>query len=181
MVGVINPNSTYTLARQVESARSADFEVAPGGKIPSEGTASLNAPESTGSTLPGQAHGSTGRHLSAGAIAGIVVGGSCFLLVCAALFFSVGRKSMKGILRKQNTAGMHARPPYHQGNRLSETGSSSLPQGHFIFPSAPPYHPGYGYQPSGLACPPASIVGSPPISPDLPYVLYYHNLVTRAN
>jgi len=175
MVGVINPNSTHTLARQVESAKNADFEVAPGGKIPSEGTTSLNAPESTGSTLPGKAHGSTGRHLSVGAIVGIVVSGFCFLLVCAAMFFFMGKKLMKKIRRKKGTVGINANPSHYRGDRLSEMAGSSFPQEYFTFTSsAPAYqHPGHEYhQDSRLASSPPSITVSPPMSPDLLYVLH---------
>jgi hypothetical protein len=82
MVGVINPNSTHTLAKQVESAKNADFEVAPGGKTSSEGTGSPNAPEATDSALFRQAQGTTGRHLSAGVIATIVMSGICSLFIC---------------------------------------------------------------------------------------------------
>ncbi|KAH7117998.1 hypothetical protein B0J11DRAFT_592558 [Dendryphion nanum] len=110
MVGVINPNETQTLARQILAARNADFEVEPGGKIPSEGTASLKVPGATGSSAPsGQTHG--GHKLAAGAIAGIVVGAVMFLVICAALFFYVGRwKSLNEVLQRQSATVKKAEP-----------------------------------------------------------------------
>jgi hypothetical protein len=105
MVGVINPNDTWTLAKQVEAARTADFMVAPGDKIPSEASSTLSMPSSmaTATQAPESSHDDHPHKLSGGAIAGIVVGAVAFLVICAALFFYVGRtKSLKEVLKRQD-------------------------------------------------------------------------------
>jgi hypothetical protein len=107
MVGVINPNDTQTLEAQIDYAKNADFAVAPGEDIPSEGRSTLSNPSPT--STPTSSPSSTPAHpdshkLSAGAIAGIVVGAVVFLAICAALFFYVGRtKSLKDVLKQKDT------------------------------------------------------------------------------
>lgn len=100
MVGAINPNSTQTLASQIQAAKNADFQLAVGDPVPNEATSTiLNGP--TGSSTPSSSGG--GTHLSGGAIAGIVVGAVAFLVICAALFFYVGRsKSLKEVIKRQD-------------------------------------------------------------------------------
>lgn len=105
MVGVINPNGTQTLQKQVDAAKEASFQVKPGDPIPAEATSTLYA--STTSTLYASATAAPtstgtphGHSLSGGAIGGIVVGGVAFLAICAALFFYVGRtKSLKEVIK----------------------------------------------------------------------------------
>ncbi|PVH90714.1 hypothetical protein DM02DRAFT_664765 [Periconia macrospinosa] len=128
MVGVINPNSTQSLERQIQSAKSADFEVAPGGKIPSESSASWKAPEATDSALPGHSIGPVGHSISPGGIVGIVIGGLCVVALCAALFFIA-------IRRKPAVTAPPGTEP------VVEIGSSSVPH-------SPAYQPASPYQPA---------------------------------
>ncbi|KAF2640894.1 hypothetical protein P280DRAFT_518237 [Massarina eburnea CBS 473.64] len=89
MIGVINPNSTQTLSAQSALAGQSSFIVKPGDPVPDEAYSSLpNAPTSS-STSTSTTHDQT--TLSPGIIAGIVVGAVAFLVLCAALFFYVGR------------------------------------------------------------------------------------------
>jgi hypothetical protein len=98
MVGVINPNDTQTLQKQIDSASAASYQVKPGDPVPAEGTASLHASATAAPTAAPSSHGS--HSLSSGAIAGIAVGGVAFLAICAALFFYVGRtKSLKEVIK----------------------------------------------------------------------------------
>lgn len=113
MVGVINPNGTQTLDAQIRSAKSADYQLAPGDAVPKEATSTLvNAPTSSPSATPPPATNTGGGHghgLSGGAIAGIVVGAVAFLVLCAALFFFVGRsKSLKEVLDRQDATAARA-------------------------------------------------------------------------
>ena len=142
MVGVINPNSTQTLDAQIDAARSADFQVVPGEPIPKEATSTLaNVPTSTSLTGASDS-GSGSPKLSGGAIAGIVIGGVAFLVICAALFFFVGRsRSLKEVLKRQDVAGTPAphMSQYGVGGLQSPGYSSSG------FPSPAPYQsPGPG-------------------------------------
>lgn len=104
MVGAINPNSTQTLASQIQAAKDADFQLAVGDSVPNEATSTiLNGPTSV--STPSSSSG--GTHLSGGAIGGIVVGAVAFLAICAALFFYVGRfKSLKEAIKRQD-ANVH--------------------------------------------------------------------------
>ena len=134
MVGVINPNSTQSLERQIQSAKSADFEVAPGGKIPSESSASSKAPEATDSALPGHSIGPVGHSISPGGIVGIVIGGLCVVALCAALFFIA-------IKRKPAATALPGTEP------VVEIGSSSVPHSPAYQPASP-YRPASPYQPA---------------------------------
>lgn len=100
MVGAINANSTQTLESQIKAARDATFQLAVGDPVPKEATSTiLNGPTTTPSSAPS----SGGSHLSGGVIAGIVVGAVAFLVICAALFFYVGRsKSLKEVIKRQD-------------------------------------------------------------------------------
>jgi hypothetical protein len=106
MVGVINPNETQTLDAQIQSAKDADFMLAPGEDIPTEASSTLSGtttPTSTPSASSTPAHSGGSSKLSGGAIAGIVVGAVAFLAICAALFFFVGRtKSLKEVLERKD-------------------------------------------------------------------------------
>lgn len=109
MVGAINPNSTQTLDGQVEAAKAADFQLVLGETVPNEATSTLrNGPTGAPAKDSGSSDGGGGVHLSSGAIAGIVVGAVAFLVICAALFFFVGRsKSLKEVIKRQD-ANTHA-------------------------------------------------------------------------
>ena len=170
MVGVINPNSTQTLASQVQAAAAADFQVAPGDPIPAEATSTLaspsgtSAPTSSASAAPSSGGGS--HTLSTGAIVGIAIGGVAFLIICAALFFFVGRsKSLKEVIKRQdatNGTNPHMSQNYGNGGLASPGLQSS--QGHMSPPpgsdygfSSPPQYGQHGVSeqyPSGWGSPP---------------------------
>lgn len=104
MVGVINPNATQTLDKQIIAAKEASYQLKPGDPIPAEGTGSLIGTATAAPTSSSSNNGSHGHSLSGGAIAGIVVGAVAFLVVCAALFFYVGRtKSLKEAISHKET------------------------------------------------------------------------------
>lgn len=160
MVGAINPNSTQTLASQVQAAAQADFQIAPGEPVPAEASSTLSTyHEPTGSPKPNEYdeyHSSPS--LSGGAIAGIVVGSVAFLVVCAALFFFVGRsKSLKDLLKRQNAPnngdGQMSQPygggmPYGDGGLASPGFQPSRPGNATPPPPPPPpagHHAEYGF------------------------------------
>lgn len=97
MIGVINPNSTFTLDAQMKAAENVTIQVAPGDPYPSEG----GPPQPTGSGSSGNNNNSNnnnnnnnggGSHLSGGAIAGIVIGAAAVLILGAALVYLCGRR-----------------------------------------------------------------------------------------
>lgn len=137
MVGVINPNTTQTLHQQIDSARSADFQVAPGEPVPAEagtattlGTAATGSSSSSSSSSPSSSAAASEHNLAASTIAGIVVGVVAFVGMCAALFYFVGRaRSLKQHLRRSEdaTAGLAAMPPGAGGHvAMSQYGSGGL-------------------------------------------------------
>jgi hypothetical protein len=165
MVGVINPNTTQTLDKQKDSARSADYMVAPGEKVPGEGSSTLSVPSgvATATSAPSSPSEHRSHGLSGGAIAGIVVGAVSFLIICAALFFFMGRtKSLKEVM-KRNDATVKTTPrpgpDYHYG----PPGSPGFPPGapfspdnsHAEFAGLPSYsqHHAKDNYPSGWASP----------------------------
>jgi hypothetical protein len=96
MVGVINPNSTQTLAGQILAAKNAKSERAPGEQAPTAETSATPTPH-VGS------HGA----LTTGMIIGIVIGIVALVGVCAALCFFIGRhKSMKEALKRSDAVAM---------------------------------------------------------------------------
>lgn len=148
MVGVINPNDTQTLDKQIQAASEASYQLKPGDPVPAEGSSSLTmttSPTSTPTSTPNNTVTSHPHTLSGGAIAGIVVGAVAFLVICAALFFFVGRaKSLKEAL-----------------NRNDATVAKSMPQdGGAYAPTSQPGSPGQ---------PPAAFTPPTPFSPSQTY------------
>ncbi len=141
MVGVINPNSTQTLALQIAAAKSAPFMVAPGQPMPNEaGSTMASTPTASATSSSSQSNEKGGSHgLSGGAIAGIVVGAVAFLAICAALFFFIGRaKTFKDVMQHQD--------PATKRKSTQETGELGAPggayqQGHHASPSMASAHP----------------------------------------
>jgi len=116
MVGVINPNASVSLQRQKEIARDSKYMLQPGQSFPDEAAsssmASLTSYPTSTSTAAGSAATSSGAAatspksggLSAGAIAGIAIGGAVVLIMAAALFFYMGRtKQLKETVRRNST------------------------------------------------------------------------------
>jgi hypothetical protein len=173
MVGVINPNSTETLDAQISAAAAADFMVEPGDPIPNEATSTLaspsstSAPTSSASSAPSSGRGS--HTLSTGAIVGIAIGGVAFLIICAALFFFVGRsKSLKEVIKRQDATNTNPHMSQYGGSNYGHGGLASpgfTPSaGHMSPPpgsdygfSSPPQYGQHGVSeqyPSGWGSPP---------------------------
>ncbi|RMZ67089.1 extracellular serine-rich [Pyrenophora seminiperda CCB06] len=146
MVGVINPNSTQTLAAQVQAAAKADFQIAPGQPIPAEASSILSNPSTstpTSTSAPHSGGSGGGSHtLSTGAIAGIAVGGAAFIILCAALFFFVGRsKTLKETIRRQDATNNTTQNPHMSQQHGSNYGDGGL--------ASPGFRPGYATPPPG--------------------------------
>jgi hypothetical protein len=118
MIGVINPNSTHTFEAQLEAARNAPYQLAPGEPFPTEtasprptqsssGYGSQSDPYSSGNESEGSGNsgdggssggggggggGDGGSALSAGAIAGIAIGGAAVLILAGAIIYLCGRR-----------------------------------------------------------------------------------------
>ncbi|KAH7089893.1 hypothetical protein FB567DRAFT_590684 [Paraphoma chrysanthemicola] len=156
MVGAINPNSTQTLAAQIQSAKSATLQLAPGDAIPREGGAS-STPTST-SGPPSQQNPTPPHKLSTTIIVGIIVGIVAFIGLCAALFFFIGRsKSLKEIVRKHDEGAQMK--PVGVGV-VGNSGYSELGVAMHQFP-VPPQTPQSGYQNEGAWGSPAPAYSSP--------------------
>lgn len=147
MVGVINPNSTQTLAAQVQAAAQADFQIAPGQPIPAEASSTLSSPATSTPTSTSASHGGGGggggHTLSTGAIVGIAVGGAAFIALCAALFFFVGRsKTLKETLTRHNATNNPHDPhmSQHYNTNYGDGGLASPG-----FQQAPGHHADYGF------------------------------------
>jgi hypothetical protein len=145
MVGVINPNATQTLDKQIIAVKDATIMVAPGQPVPKEGdvtSTSLNGP--TGAPTSGATP--SGSHtLSRNAIIGIAVGASVFVAICAALFYFVGRaRSLKeGMKRREATVSNTAEQHY-----------SGVPSSMPNSPAYSPYSPNLSHAEFGSPVPP---------------------------
>jgi hypothetical protein len=147
MVGVINPNSTQTLAKFKQAAGDAPFMVLPGEPIPAEGSSSLSATSSTAPTSsptssPAPSHG---VHIGGGAIAGIVVGAVAFLILAAALFFFIGRtKSLKEMMHRKDATVSRPMSETTHWNGSQHPGSPGFPPSPFS-----PAHSQMGFDQGG--------------------------------
>ncbi|KAL2351382.1 hypothetical protein BJ546DRAFT_1066148 [Cryomyces antarcticus] len=118
MVGVINPNSSVSLATQQALAHKADYMLVPGEHFPAEASSSLaslaaaststsptSSAAATSTSAAPAANATTSHKLSTGAIVGIAIGGAAVLLLAAALFFFIGRsKTLKEALHHNQAA-----------------------------------------------------------------------------
>jgi hypothetical protein len=103
MIGVVNPNSTETLDIQLQYALNATYQLEPGQPFPSETLAPTSTPGASNSQDDGH------NHLSAGAIAGIAIGGAAVLVLAGALVFLCGRRGGLNMGYRRSTATMQ--PP----------------------------------------------------------------------
>ncbi|KAI1846685.1 hypothetical protein JX265_009012 [Neoarthrinium moseri] len=117
MVGVINPNESFSLDVQKEFQKNVTFQLSPGEPWPAEAprpttTGSGTTPSETGSGGNNGSGGSGGTSLSGGAIAGIAIGGAAVLIIVVALIWFCGRKGgiekgyRKSTVMQPSTPGM---------------------------------------------------------------------------
>lgn len=124
MIGVINPNSTQTLAAQLLEAGKADYEQAPDGSVPSE------------SVPPSGHHRPT---LSTAAIVGIVLGSVSVLVLCVAVVFYFVRKASNEP-DQVPIAPMQQGPLYSDVGVYSPTAASLSGYMSPIIPASPPVY-----------------------------------------
>lgn len=132
MVGVINPNSTQTLAIQQAFAQNATIAISPGENSPAEGPSpsSTSSITSTATASPTSAPASHSHPaLTSSAIAGIAIGGAAVLLLLAAVVYLCGRQKTIGEILRRNH---HVPPPSY----MSEPGhiSAISPQKSLVDP-----------------------------------------------
>ncbi|KAL4912375.1 hypothetical protein BDW62DRAFT_20937 [Aspergillus aurantiobrunneus] len=194
MVGVINPNETSTWNSQNRAALNAPYMLFPGQSMPAEGetsgsgtTATHSSPSSTSSSTanpPGQSSSSSSQTLSAGAIAGIVIGSVAFVIILCVLLFLLGRNhvykkwlwqsheanSSKEARTAQwalstSAAGIGAAKSEGDAGRTSFPGHMSIPAG-----ASPLNEPGSGIGPG-----PVLVPGTGP-GPGTGFMAMEHNL-----
>ncbi|KAJ8070020.1 hypothetical protein OCU04_000422 [Sclerotinia nivalis] len=147
MIGVVNANSTQTLANQLAYAKNSSLQFSPGENFPVEAeasssstthptsTSSPNQPPST-TTSPAAiivtdpSPSSSPSKLSPGAIAGIVIGASALVVLASALLYLCGRqRTIKEIMHR------NSRPPNMTSHpHLHHPGGPNTPS--YIPPSA---------------------------------------------
>lgn len=110
MVGVVNPNATWTLSTQEAYAMNSTLQFVPGEGFPVEANPSSSmtmtmsmtttAPTATATVVPVD-HGHSSS-LSGGAIAGIVIGALIAIAIGAAVIYLCGRQKTMGEIIRQN-------------------------------------------------------------------------------
>lgn len=181
MVGVINPNATFTYDIQLEYAENATYQMTPGEAFPSE-TGSSTTATST-SSASSASSSSSGSHLGAGAIAGIAIGAAAVAILAAALLYMCGRRGgMERAFNRNGHNNVYNGPPMHEGPYASGhigNGPKSPGQETFTtaFSAAAPssFHNAgqYGGSPHGImpsGYPPST--GSPPPPSEYSQSLY---------
>ncbi|KAK7729263.1 hypothetical protein SLS53_009293 [Cytospora paraplurivora] len=169
MIGVINPNETETLAVQLEYAKNATTQMTPGEAMPSETAKATSTSTSTpGSSADSDDHN---HHLSAGAIAGIAIGGAVVLLLAGVLIYLCGRRGgFDKAYYRQSRHGHGAEPPtmveanyHHPGSGPKSPGQETFATtAYSTTPSNDPYQPpqpGHGAAHTGY---PVGSSASPP-------------------
>ncbi|OIW34456.1 hypothetical protein CONLIGDRAFT_5741 [Coniochaeta ligniaria NRRL 30616] len=164
MIGVVNPNSTETLDLQEQYAINATTQLAPGEPFPSETLNPTSTPSASNTNSPGAGSDDHEHHgLSAGAIAGIAIGGAAVLCLAGALVFLCGRR---GGLDKAYRRSTQTFPPpvvenKYQPSNPKSPGQETYSTAHYsndpyrtnsphTFASSPPpltpnSHPAYTY------------------------------------
>ncbi|KAK8055551.1 Cyclin-dependent protein kinase regulator pho80 protein [Apiospora rasikravindrae] len=104
MVGVINPNETFTLDIQKQYVRNSTFEFAPGQPFPTE----MPRPNPTGSQYRGGHHDDS---MSGAIIAGIAVGGAALLgLIAGLLFLCCGQRFSRMVRQHRGHIALRSAP-----------------------------------------------------------------------
>ncbi|OHW95767.1 extracellular serine-rich protein [Colletotrichum incanum] len=118
MIGVVNENSTHTLAKQLEAALPLTTQILPGEPFPVESDAPKPTNGSSSSDDNGAVINNYHHSLSGGQIAGIVIGSLAFLLLGGILVFFCGRHGgLDRVYRRSSM--MNQAPP--QPSQLSVT------------------------------------------------------------
>ena len=149
MVGVINPNSSFTYAQQFNYTQNAKLDFSPGEYFPKESRPSrtttatgatftptpiastptspvINAVQTTAVTVPVPPHPHNGSKpsLGAGPIAGIVLGAIAVVALASALLYMCGRRqSLKELLQHQHQASSQPLPN-HNSYQTTASGMS---------------------------------------------------------
>ncbi|XMA16799.1 hypothetical protein WAI453_009590 [Rhynchosporium graminicola] len=148
MVGVINPNSTHTFETQYAFAHNSTLAFSPGESflaeedVPTKSASSSSSTSTTSASTaaatiaPTSSPASPNSHqtLSAGAIAGIAIGGAVVLLIFGALVYLCGRQRTMGEIFRHN---QHPPPPSYVSNpgRMSVAPSPGYKSPHVEDPS----------------------------------------------
>ena len=122
MVGVINPNTTTSVARQHQLALDSSYMLNPGEPFPPESPESSNAPISSGTAGLSDGTSSEKEGLSTGAIAGITIACSSVVIIAALLFFFWGRTKGLRVKVDQNTGAVRQGPNNRSLPAILETG-----------------------------------------------------------
>jgi hypothetical protein len=172
MIGVINPNDTWTLEEHLKRVEEAEFELTPEEDWPSEQekpddyntTYDKNSTAPAGTSQSDQSDdkaktdgGDHGHNLSAGAIAGISIGSAAVLILAGGLIYLCGRRG--GINNAHRKSGASFQPNTmgsfnvgHMGTPMMVEQKALTPKMHEAWgggPQTPGHIHGYAAVPNG--------------------------------
>ncbi|RDL38633.1 uncharacterized protein BP5553_02973 [Venustampulla echinocandica] len=155
MVGVINPNSTFTYTAQLNYTRNATVALSPGEAFPEETPKSrptdITAAATAGSTNAAQTTSAgssapSGHSISTGAIVGIVIGSVAVCVLAGTLIYMCARqRATKSIMRQSQL------PPAPIAYNPSSPGASEAQYSNMLkTPASGVYSPVHGYGMPGM-------------------------------
>lgn len=187
MIGVINENETQTLDIQMQYVLNATMQLNPGDGFPTEGTSSSSTATPTSTPVatsppsvttspdsPSAQDNDEPHHsqLSAGAIAGIAIGGAAVLAMVGALLFLCGRRGGLNLgYRKSTTTMPSPMPPVAQQNFVPEHKSPAVGYAAHHYAGSTSGDPYRGNSPHTFAS-----SSAPPLSPDRQTYVSYNSI-----
>ncbi|EMD86725.1 hypothetical protein COCHEDRAFT_1160387 [Bipolaris maydis C5] len=120
-----NPNATQTLDDQILAAARADYQLAPGDRVPNEASSAFVSPLTVSSQADLVSANKPPPKLSTAGIAGITVGAILLLVLCTGVLFFLARKACTG---RQTAPWLHSQTG-HNSKQQVEKPPVQLPLG----------------------------------------------------
>ncbi|ENI03115.1 hypothetical protein COCC4DRAFT_42182 [Bipolaris maydis ATCC 48331] len=112
-----NPNATQTLDDQILAAARADYQLAPGDRVPNEASSAFVSPLTVSSQADLVSANKPPPKLSTAGIAGITVGAILLLVLCTGVLFFLARKACTG---RQTAPWLHSQTGHNSKQQVEK-------------------------------------------------------------